>query len=63
MSSRRRERQYLLVDAGLVQDPLPKLDIAVSGHDDVVVARIVKDGILLVVDRGSDAARALLDRY
>ena len=41
VDARRREGQELRRDAVLVQDPLPVVDVAVPGDEDVVVARVV----------------------
>ena len=61
MSARRGECEHLLVDSDLVENLLPIADVAVAGDDDVVVPRVVENGILRRVDGGLDVARALLD--
>ncbi len=56
------ERQHLLVDTGLVQNALPVLDIPVSRHDEIPVARGVEHRIAVLVLGDPILARPLPDR-
>jgi len=60
--SRRRERDYLRVDAFSLEHALAILDVAMALNRDVVVTRIMNARIPLRVDRQLDNAVAGLER-
>jgi hypothetical protein len=60
--ARRGERDHLLVDAVFLQHAFAEVEIAMAGHEDVVVARIMQPRIALGVEVHADSRGAFLDR-
>src|SRR5262249_52567831 len=54
MRSRRGERQNLFSNSGFAEHLLAILDVAVSAHDDVVVAGIMQQRITFIIESYSD---------